>query len=240
MGKRFTDTNLNRQPWFRKLSPKIKCAVRFLFDECDNAGVWIIDMESMSFFIGETVEKEELFLKVNSDKVDRIETFGKDKIFIPGFVSFQYGKLSEDCRPHKPIIQLLKKYNLYERVLVGYSKGINTLEDNTIQDNTIIETVFIKKAEEKIEGEITEMEIGKTIEFIKITANVLLTNQEVKNFYKAFLIHAVDTTTLSKGNHKQHYRNWLKKQKLKGNSATVKNIAAPALPNGNDVAKKYA
>src|SRR5438552_4104796 len=104
---RFTDTGLNRQPWFRKLKPKMKCAVRFLFDECDKAGVWIIDMETLSYFVGEDVTLHELFEKINSDKENRIEMFGADKIFIPGFVAFQYGELSEDCRPHKKIIALL-------------------------------------------------------------------------------------------------------------------------------------
>jgi hypothetical protein len=129
MAKRFTDTALNRQPWFRKLKPKMKCAVRFLFDECDVAGVWVIDMETLSYFVGEDVGLEELFSKINSDKQNRIEMFGKDKIFIPGFISFQYGELTENCKPHRPIISLLKKYGLYERVLIGYQKGIDTLEE---------------------------------------------------------------------------------------------------------------
>jgi hypothetical protein len=140
MGKRFTDTALNRQPWFRKLKPKMKCAVRFLFDECDNAGVWIIDMETMSYFVGEEVTQNELFEKVNSDKENRIELFGSDKIFIPGFISFQYGELSESCKPHRPIINLLKKYNLYERVLKGYCNTIETLEEKDIEKEKEKET----------------------------------------------------------------------------------------------------
>lgn len=128
MGKRFVETSLGREPWFRKLTPKIKCAVRFLFDECDITGVWIIDMETMSYFIGEEVALEELFL-MNSDKENRVELFGRDKLFIPGFISFQYGTLSENCKPHRPIIEKLKKYNLYERVLKGFQKGIHTLEE---------------------------------------------------------------------------------------------------------------
>jgi hypothetical protein len=127
--KRFTDTAVSRRPWFRKLSPRLKCAVRFLFDECDNAGVWIIDMDTMEHFVGEPVTLAELFSEVNSDKPNRIEKFDTDKIFIPNFVRFQYGELSENCKPHKPIISLLKNYGLYERVLKGYSKGIDTLEE---------------------------------------------------------------------------------------------------------------
>lgn len=128
MPKRFTDTKLGREPWFRKLSCKLKCAVRFLFDECDNAGVWVIDMESMSFFVGEDIELQDFLSKINIGK-KRLEMFGPDKIFIPGFIHFQYGELTENCKPHRPIISLLKKYGLYERVLKGYDKGIETLEE---------------------------------------------------------------------------------------------------------------
>jgi len=127
--KRFTDTNLNREPWFRKLKPKTKCAIRFLFDECNAAGIWVIDMETLSYFVGEEVTLDELLPAVNSDKADRIEVFNDDKLFIPGFVEFQYGRLSEDCKPHKKIIALLSKYNLLDRVYKGYTKGINTLQE---------------------------------------------------------------------------------------------------------------
>ena len=37
--------------------------------------------------------------------------------------------MTESCRPHKKIISLLQKHGLYERVLKGYPKGIDTLEE---------------------------------------------------------------------------------------------------------------
>lgn len=130
--KRFTDTNLNREPWFRKLKPRLKCAVRFLFDECDNAGIWVIDMETLTYFIGEEVGLDELLMTVNSDKVDRIELIREGKLFIPGFIDFQYGELSEYCKPHQKVISILKKYGLLERVYKGYSKGISTLQEEEV------------------------------------------------------------------------------------------------------------
>ena len=127
--KRYVDTNLGREPWFRKLSPKFKCAIRFLFDECNPIGIWVIDMETMGYFIGEPIELSELFKEVNVDKEDRLELLGKDKLFIPGFVDFQYGELTETCKPHAKYISLLKKHKLFERVCKGYVKGIHTLEE---------------------------------------------------------------------------------------------------------------
>lgn len=134
MGKRFADTNLNREPWFRKLKPKLKCAVRFLFDECNAAGMWVIDMETMSYFIGEEIELSELLSTANIGKEDRFEMFGDDKIFIPGFIPFQYGTLSDLSPAHKPIFSLLKKYNLLDRVLDRVSNTLQEKEEDKDMD----------------------------------------------------------------------------------------------------------
>lgn len=113
--KRFRDTNLGRDSWFRKLTPTNKCIWNFLCDECDSAGVWSIDQDSLEFHIGETIDLQKFIEAANVGKI-RIEMFGEDKIFINGFVQFQYGDLSEKCVPHQKIISLLKKYNLLDRV----------------------------------------------------------------------------------------------------------------------------
>ena len=52
VAKRFVDTVLGRKAWFRKLSPRLKCAWRFLTEECDQVGIWSIDLDSMEFHIG--------------------------------------------------------------------------------------------------------------------------------------------------------------------------------------------
>jgi hypothetical protein len=129
MGKRFRETNVSREAWFRKLSPVHKCAWNFLCDECDVAGIWSIDADAMAFYIGQDVDIDEFITKVNADKV-RVERFGNDKIFIPGFVEFQYGELSEHCKPHQKIISLLDKYNLLQRV----SHRVSGRVSNTLQE----------------------------------------------------------------------------------------------------------
>ncbi len=97
-------------------------------DECDMAGVWSIDEDAFEFYVGAPLNLDEFMEDVNNGKV-RVERFGRDKIFITGFVEFQYGNLSENCKPHQKIISILKKYNLYERVCVPYTKGIDTLQE---------------------------------------------------------------------------------------------------------------
>jgi hypothetical protein len=113
--KRFRDTKLSREAWYRKLKPAFKCTWDFLCDECDEAGMWSIDLDALVFFIGEEINFKEFVDKVNEDKM-RLELFDGNKVWITGFVEFQYGQLSESCIPHRKIISLLKKYNLLDRV----------------------------------------------------------------------------------------------------------------------------
>lgn len=134
MAKRFRDTKLSREAWFRRLKPAFKCVWDFLCDECDEAGIWSIDLDALEFFIGEPINLDEFLSVVNKDKV-RLEMFGADKIWITGFVEFQYGQLSESCVPHKKIILLLKKYGLLDRVpgRVGYRVS-DTLQEKKRQE----------------------------------------------------------------------------------------------------------
>lgn len=124
MAKRFTDTELWDREWFMILSCKHKLLIKYLFDKCDVAGIWQPNWALASTYIGQKVSAADL--QVFKKHID-ILTDGK--IFVVDFISFQYGELSENCAPHKKIINILKKYNLYERVLQGYCKGNATLKD---------------------------------------------------------------------------------------------------------------
>lgn len=127
MSKRFVDTEIWQKEWFQVLTLKEKILVKYIFENCDCAGMWNGNFRLASFVIGESVTLEEL--KALNDKKELFEFLPDGKIFILDFINFQYGNLSDKCKPHKPIISLLKKYGLFERVLKGYSKGIETLEE---------------------------------------------------------------------------------------------------------------
>lgn len=129
MAKRFRETKLSRESWYRKLEPVHKCTWDFICDECDEAGMWSIDMDALAFFLnGAEVNLQAFLAAVNSDK-NRLEIYGTGKIWVTGFVEFQYGQLSEACIPHRKIILLLKKYNLLDRVYIPYPKGTDTLQE---------------------------------------------------------------------------------------------------------------
>jgi hypothetical protein len=125
MAKRFTDSNKFSDVWYRKLPLLQKVIWEFLLAECNHAGILEnFDLEMMSFKIGEEITINDL-----KNFESRIEFLNNTTIFIPKFLEFQYGVLSETCKPHKPVIEKLKKYGLYERVSKGYRKGIDTLEE---------------------------------------------------------------------------------------------------------------
>lgn len=127
MAKRFVDTELDDKPWFNELPCRLKCAVQYIFRKCDSAGIWEPNYVIATAYVGEGGFKESEILCI--DGGGQFEKLPNGKIFVTGFCDFQYGTLSEDCKPHRPVIQKLKKHNLYERVSKGYKKGIDTLQE---------------------------------------------------------------------------------------------------------------
>lgn len=117
--KRFTESTKWDDPWFRKLRPESKLLWQWLLDHCDNAGVVEPDLELASFQVGYQYPSNAL-----SDLGERIISIGGLKWHIPKFIGFQYGTLSEDCKPHKQVFQLIEKHGIK-----GYAKGIHTLKE---------------------------------------------------------------------------------------------------------------
>ena len=127
MAKRFIDTELWQKEWFQDLSIENKLLLKFIFENCDCAGVWNSNYRLASFILGVPVNQDDI-KKIN-EKKEQFEILSNGDIFVIDFIKFQYGTLSENCKPHKPVIEKLKKYNLFERVLKGYRKGFETLEE---------------------------------------------------------------------------------------------------------------
>jgi len=143
MAKRFTDTSIWDKEWFMELSPKLKCLVRYLFDNCDQAGVWSPNWKLASLHIGEKVSSHDL----KEIPADQWEWFN-DKIFLPDFIKFQSGTLSKNCAPHKPIFVLIEKHGLQERVFNRVSERVS----NNLQEKEKVKEEEIEKEKVKEEG----------------------------------------------------------------------------------------
>jgi len=118
MSKRFTDTNKYKKPFIRSLEGPYKLLWDYLYHDCDHAGIWIVDFEIAQIYIGDDmpVNKEKALKCFNNGEVRIIEFNNGSKWFIPAFVEFQYGVLSEENRAHNSVITILKKYNLLQKI----------------------------------------------------------------------------------------------------------------------------
>lgn len=140
MAKRFTDTEKWKDPWFQDLPIKYKCLWFYILDQCTCAGIWKVNIRLASFQIGESFEESE----IKRIFKDRIIDLGDGKWFLSKFITFQYGILSENCKPHLAVIKELNEHDLFK----GYSKGMDTLKD---KDKDKEKEVVKEKKKEKTE-----------------------------------------------------------------------------------------
>lgn len=107
MPKRFTDTGLWQKEWFLNYTMKQKLLLRFLYDNCDNAGIYEPNYSLLRVYIGEEVTESDIIsLNTNKEKVRKLPN---GKFYLMQFIKFQQGNfLNPKNNAHKQIIQLLR------------------------------------------------------------------------------------------------------------------------------------
>jgi hypothetical protein len=116
MAKRLTDTAKWRNPWFRKVPTKYKMLFLYMLDECDNAGVIHLDLDLISFLLGESFSREEF----NQHLGSKISYIGEEKIIINSFIKFQNGDVSNSTHPmSKHILKELERHGILNRFKNG-------------------------------------------------------------------------------------------------------------------------
>jgi len=123
MAKRFTDTEKWKKGFVRNLPPAYKLLWLYMLDDCDNAGVWQVEVEVASIRVGAKLNEKEA-LKLFGNNV--ISFDGGTKWFIKEFVKFQQGvnhiaELNSNSNPHKSILRIVEQYKLLD------------LEDNPVE-----------------------------------------------------------------------------------------------------------
>lgn len=108
MAKRFTDTDKWKKPFIRGLEGAYKLLWFYILDDCDHAGIWQVDFEVAQIRIGHPVSEKKA-IEVFGERIVKIAA---NKWWIPDFVSFQYGELSDKNRLHISVIQILTKYKI--------------------------------------------------------------------------------------------------------------------------------
>lgn len=109
MGKRFTDTDKWRKGFVRSLDAPYKLLWLYILDECDHAGIWHVELDVANVRLGSSISSEDA-LSVFGERVVSFDD--GEKWFIPDFISFQYGNLSENNRMHQSVIRQLDRYGL--------------------------------------------------------------------------------------------------------------------------------
>jgi len=109
MAKRFTDTDKWKKPFIRGLDAPHKLLWFYMLDDCDHAGIWIVDLEIASIRCGHTFNEKDV-LKTFNGQVDVVR---KGELwFVRDFIDFQYGTLNPENRAHKSVIDKLEKYKI--------------------------------------------------------------------------------------------------------------------------------
>lgn len=110
MAKRYTDTLKWTKRWYRELGSALRDVRQYVLDTCSHYGVWEVDLDTLKHFTGQRVSLADIS-KAFQGKMLAIDS---DKIFIPAFIDFQYGELSEDSRPHQSVIRELRREGLWD------------------------------------------------------------------------------------------------------------------------------
>ncbi len=116
MAKRFTATEKWTRPWFRSLPTEYKLLWLYICDQCDQAGIWYVDLELASFLIGTTLshqKAQELLGKQIEISADQ------SRWRIVDFAFFQYGTLVNTNNMHRSVLKLLESWGT-----LGASQGL--------------------------------------------------------------------------------------------------------------------
>jgi hypothetical protein len=152
MAKRFTDTSKWKKEFIKGLSAKHKLLWFYILDDCDHAGVWEVDFEVASLRIGENLVPSEALEALE----EQIQIIGKNRWWIRGFISFQYGNLTPKNKMYEPVMSILQKF------------GIDPNMPHTIPHKSPIDGVkvmVIVKEEEKVKEKVKEKDTGDIFEY---------------------------------------------------------------------------
>lgn len=127
MAKRLNDTDIWKKDWFLELSIKQKLLLKFLFDNCDCAGIYEISYRTLKNCFNEEIKKEDF------ENLKQVKFINENTIFIEDFIKFQYNCEIYELKPnygvHKGIIAKLNKYGIFETLTKGLSNPYQRVLD---------------------------------------------------------------------------------------------------------------
>lgn len=165
MVKRLSDSEIWNKDWFLDLTDKQKLLVKFLFDNCDCAGIYEISKRMLRVCFEQPITREDF------EAIKQVQFIDENKIFIEDFIRFQYKVEVSELNPkftvHRGIIAKLTKYGIFETLSKGLPNPYQRVQDkdkdkdkdiyNT--SNKQIDTLNINNDEENFSEGVNEVEI---------------------------------------------------------------------------------
>lgn len=238
MASRFTDTELWNEDWFCEMPGEYQLFVKYVFDKCDNAGVWKpnkFDFETKTKF---KVSPDLLFKKMNAGGggYERVLLLENGRWFLTGYLLFQWFNKKKNFdlvlsnKLHKSLYTILLENKVDFKKVRGLRE---VLETSKVM---VMEMVMEKKDSDrgmgKEEGEVglsqngfwcnklpkdmrlTNMQIGVIIEFINLKCKKQIDQGEVRSQWEAFKIQQFEQRIWKNSIQDllSHFRNSLKFQ----------------------------
>lgn len=130
MTKRFCDNEIWKKSWFLDLSVKHKLLTKFIFDNCDSAGIYEISWKLLEFYFDGKIAKEDF------EKIKQIRFIDENTIFVEDFILFQQSiqsldQLNPNNNAHKSIIKKLEKYNIFSAPSKPLLRGTSNSKGNS-------------------------------------------------------------------------------------------------------------
>lgn len=153
----------------------------FLYHDCDNCGIWIVDFDMAQKYVGKdmAITEEEALKLFNADEERIVKIDKGEKWFLPGYIEFQYGQLSDKNRAHIPVIAALKKYDL-----------INS--DYSLKEKIKGDTGPLQGAKDKAKEKDRDMEMDKDKEKGKSPDEKFVVPQMCNRWYSIFPLYTRD------------------------------------------------
>lgn len=218
MAVRFIDTSIWSEDWFCELGAEYQSFWNYITCNCDNAGIWRPNKIDFEIKSRTKINMVEFIKKINeSGMKERIFITEAGRWFLTGFIAFQWfnKKSSFDLvltnKLHSHIHELIIKNSIPLKKIRGLKEVLVDLQGQ------VIGNVDVKVEKGGVGGktfELTDADIGKTIEYLHFTAQIKLSDSQILDYWKAFQIHTENGQHGNKADKVQHFRNWLKIQKI--------------------------
>jgi hypothetical protein len=160
MAKRFIDTDVFKKQFLRELKPAFKLFWFYITTDCNHAGICECDFDVAAIRTGQKIDPAAA-RKLFREKI--IELDGGSKWFIPSFIEFQYGQLSEKNRAHTHVIAILRKYGLVDEFLHLTKEGPSKPLTSPLQGAKDMDKEKEKEKEEEKQREKEFDEAEKTL-----------------------------------------------------------------------------